>query len=406
MSARTLAIAACVSIWPGLAAAELRFHPYVSAQETYESNVFSASDDLLRELRGDTEKSDRIFRGIAGVDGGYDLGLQRLYLQAEGRRFLFDNFSELDHNETLFAGRFHWTAADLVDGTLEASQERRMASFVNRNSTELTLETERQAAASFNVNIGPHWRVETGGRYYRLASPLPDFPDFTLRETSVNGGLKYKTGGPLSTGVLVQYLDGRFSGIPDVPGYHSVSVDGTVDYDFSELSHLSGQAGYTQLRGSDLQVDGFTGSLLFRRQVTEISELKLQAFRRIEGYLAGANINTDTGWSAGVTWHATVKLRVDADYTYIYSRYEALSPFATISSGRRDLFQIVQGSVAYQFFDWASLRLFGGYRDRDSNVRLERFNDFTAGAELKLEWPQDTDVTRPKEEERVPRRPT
>ena len=89
-----------------------------------------------------------------------------------------------------------------------------------------------------------------------------------------------------------------------------------------------------------------------------------------------------------------------------FCRLKIASPFATISSGRRDIFQIVQGSVAYQVLDWMSLRLFGGYRDRDSNVRLERFNDFTAGAELKLEWPQNDDVSQPKEEERVPRRPT
>ncbi len=287
-----------------------------------------------------------------------------------------------------------------------------MASFVNRRSTELTLEQERIGNAGIGLNVGNNFRVETGARYYELRSPLPDFPNFKLRETAFNGALKFKSEARLALGLFGEYLEGSFSGITDSPDFHSVTGDLTADYDVSELARLSAKLGYTNLQGSDIEVSGFTGSIGLRREISAVTELKLEAYRRIEGYLAGANAIVDTGFSGGVTWHPTVRIRVDADYTYIYSEFEALSPIATISSERRDVFQIISGSVGYQVLPWIGLRVFGGYRDRDSNVRLERFDNVTVGGEIRLQFP-GADVERDEGErnERVrpgstPRRPT
>jgi hypothetical protein len=397
-----------VGLWPGLTAAELLFQPYVAGQAMYQANVFSVGEELLVELReGDTRQSDWIYRSIAGLDASYSAGLQRLSVEGQGRKFNYQRFTELNHDEYLFAGRFGWNAAQKVDGTLKAGQERRMASFINRRSTELTMELERKAEGSVNLNVNPRWRIETGGGFFKLQSPLPEFPDFTLRETSGNAALKYRSPTKFSTGIYGQYVDGRFSGVTGAPTFRSITGDVTADYEVSEFTRLSSAAGYTTLRGGGIEVDGFTASLLYRRHITAVTELKAQAFRRIEGYLAGANAVINTGFATGVTWQPTYKIRIDADYTYIFSRYRQLSPFSNVPSGRRDVFQILSGSVGYQALSWLGLRVFGGYRDRDSNLRIERFEDLMVGGEVRLQLPSAADKAREvQRDEGVPRQPT
>jgi hypothetical protein len=404
---RSAAAAAVLSAVPailgsGTASALFAANPFVAGEVTHQTNVFSVSRELLAELRpGDPRRADTIFRYSAGTDAIYSVGLQKIYGAIEGRRYQYREFNELDHDAYLWSAGGAWNVANVFDGGVEVRQERRMASFINRRSTELTLELERQALAMLNFNLTPHWRIETGARVYDLASPLPDFPDFALREVGGNAGIEYVTDAKLSFGVNGEFTEGEFRGIPNVPGFDRRTGELTLGYALSDLTELSAAVGYTNLKGEQIEVDGVTADLTFERQLTALTELRATAFRRIGGYLAGANAITDTGTTIGIAWQPTFKIRLEGEYTYIHSRYTALSEFSTIPSGRRDNFHLGKLSIGYQMLDWLALRLFGSYRDHRSTFTEpdESFNDATIGGEIRLHWPRrgeaDERTTRP-----------
>lgn len=391
---RKSVVTAAVLLCPGVAAAGFYVDPYVAAQEMYDSNVFSLSRALAERFRGDPRRNDSIFEAMAGVDADYRFGLQRIYAGAEGRRYNYNDFNELDHDEYTVKSGIGWNAQNVVDGVIEAHQERRMASFINRRDTELTLERERAGDASFNVNFGPHWRLETGGHYYELDSPLtsvdptqPDYPDFALRESTATAGLKYTTEARLAVGVAGSYGEGRFSGIPDTPGFRTTTGDLTIGYKTSEVSELAAELGYTHLQGGDLAVNGFSGDISYKRDLTALTSLKLEGFRRMDGYLAGADVVIDTGAGGEIAWQPTLKIRVEGGYTFTHSKFQPLSDFSNEPGGRVDEIHLSHVAIGYQLFDWLGLQVFGGYRDRRSTIADERFNDAYVGGRIRLSYP-------------------
>jgi hypothetical protein len=390
---RSFAAAALV-LCPGIAAADFYVDPYVAAQETYDSNVFSLSRALAEEFRGSPRRADSIFEALAGADASYRFGLQRIYAGVEGHRFDYRQFNELDHDEFLVKAGLNWNAQNLVDGIVEAHQVRRMASFINRRSTELTLERERAGEATLNLNISPQWRLETGGKYYELNSPLTssdptqqDFPDFTLRESTGTAAIKYTTEAKLSVGVAGSYGEGRFSGIPDAPRFNTTTGDLTLGYKVTDIDELATELGYTRLEGGGLTVTGFSGDVTYKRDLSALTSIKLEGFRRMDGYLAGADVVVDTGAGGEIAWQPTLKIRLEGGYTFTHAKFQRLSTFSNEPGGRVDEVHLSQVTLGYQIFDWLGMRIFGGYRDRRSNVVNERFNEAYVGGQLRLHYP-------------------
>ncbi|HZR34913.1 MAG TPA: hypothetical protein VFA75_06020 [Nevskia sp.] len=389
-----MAVTPLLAVWPGLAMAQAEFHPYAASQYEFDSNVFSLPNrDQAILLTGDAARDDTDWRSVAGLDAAYawDRGRDRLGVTAEGRRLLYDRFSQLDHNEYLASGQFDWKAGTAWDGTLGARQERRMASFATRTgTTERDMELDHNANAGVNVNLDPEWRVETAATWHKLDSPLPGFPDFQLRESGGTAALKYLGVSHLTAGVEAGYTDGRFSGVPDAPAYTQLTAGLTMSYALSGITTVDSDVGYTRFkdRGTGGEnVNGLSGSLQLTEHISVKTNVHLRAFRRVNSYVAGANAVIDSGTEAGFDWHPTGKIGVAAGYQWIYSEYRALGPVAAVDSDRRDHYQAVTLELTYAMLDWASWRLYGSYFDRSSTLLIDEYNQALAGVELRLRLP-------------------
>jgi hypothetical protein len=261
-----------------------------------------------------------------------------------------------------------------------------------------------------NFNVGPHWRIETGAVYYELKSPLPDnpldpastaAPDFALRESTGRVGVKYTTEAKFSVGLEGSYGEGRFSGITDAPDYQTTTGDLTLGYKATEIDDFGAHIGYTRLSSDETTVNGFSGDLSYLRHLSALTSIKLEGFRRMAGYLAGADAVVDTGAGGELTWQPTLKIRLAGGYTYTHSKFEALSSVSN-DAGRVDELHLSQLTIGYQMFEWLGLKVFGGYRDRRSNRGEERFNDTYVGAQLRFSWPMGI---RDEEEDATPAGP-
>lgn len=374
----------------GIACAQLKFTPYAASGVKYNSNVFDLSSrQEALNLTGSTARSDKFLENLVGFNADYQLSRQHFHFNAEGRRFNYDRFTALDHNEYLLDGGLDWNLASALNGTLNFKQERRMESFAYLQSTELQLERERTINGTANLLVTPEWRLEAGAKTHKLASPLPGFPQFALSENTGSFGFKYLGYDKLATGLTLEYLSGKYTGVPDATSFHQASLLSETDYAISGLSSLHLNLGYTR-RNSGLNADGnsnaFVGSLGWTRQLTGKTSVNVTIFRRVDSFVSGANAVVNTGGTAGVTWNATDKVKVDAIYAYTNSKFQGQGTPGTLTTGRRDRYQYTRLEVNYQVLRWLAIRPSAEYEDRHSNLALAGYNSALLNLELRASF--------------------
>lgn len=405
------------------AAAELNLSTHLASRYQYESNVYRFSDQVA-EVTGTDQLSDRSLRHTAGIDAGYAWGLQTVQVMAEARQFRFEEFKHLDHNEYTLAAALD-SELSIARVRLNVGDERRIASFEDRRTTQLIMERDRTGRAAVLLPVTPQWNVVAGARGRFLQSPLPDAPalprpppgaparvaspDFTVHEAGFSTGVQYgilneehpEDEGPLLVGVLLDYTTVSFSGVTPQPpppmgvppetfdGYSLLSLGATASYFLDGMSSLDGKLGLTRYTpstsGADSSLEA-VGEIGYIRRFSVVTELRGALFRRMVPFAANGDTTTDTGASLGARWEPRRNLRVLGEYTFASSAFGGLSSFAPENSGRGDVVQTASLSVAYPQLENFFLRLSGTYNDRRSNLSYNNYRDVTAGAEMGIRF--------------------
>lgn len=372
----------------GNAAAELRFIPYGSAELSYDSNVYRVpSTDTAPVIGGRRARSDSIERYRIGADVIYQLSQQKFYGTFEGRYFDYNQINILDHAEYLFSAGYDWVVGSRLSGVLDFRQERRLASFADRDTAQLLIETERSGGGRGGYLLTPDVRLEGGFKIRDLHSPLPGFPDFSLSENAVTAAAKYVGIARLSAGVAFEYLNGDYSGIPNTSSFNQETGDVTADYVVSDLSAFNLQLGYTQRQDPSQggNTSGFTGSLAYARQITGKTSANVRVFRRVSSYISGNSTVLETGASGSVTWEATRKITVVASYEYTDGSFNGV-PTGSPDAGRHDRYQSGTLNVNYSPLRWLLLRPYGQYQTRTSNQNNASYNDAVFGVEVQVRF--------------------
>lgn len=372
----------------GTAQAQFYVEGNAAAQAAYDSNVFAlpSSAQAIAET-GSSRRDDIVSRYAAGVDTDYHWDQQKLYFGAEGRRSIYDYFSQLDHNEYLLNGGLDWSLGSAWDGKYYFRQERSMALFQNLQTTQLTMQRERKVGGSSGVDVTPEWRVEGSLANHILALPLQTASGFSLRENTGSAALKYLGVQRLTAGLYFEYLWGRYLGQAFEDNFYQKTVDLTATYAVSGLSNLGANFGYTQRQGpvNGLQnASGFTGLLSYQRIISAKTSTRLELSRRINSYVAGANAEIDSSATAGVTWLPEPWVNIDLSYDWTESKFEGQGVIGAVGPNRLDHYQYTALRVNYQPLQWLAVQPFFRYQDRHSNIYFDGFNDLLAGVQLVL----------------------
>jgi len=329
--------------------------------------------------------ADTFFETRAGIEGTYLLDQQKFFGTAEFRRFQYDNFTDLNHNEELLDGGLNWKLARVVDGLLEYKHEQRMAQFFDlAGATNLILETENTANASVNVNVTPEWRLESRARDRNLASPRTDVPGLSLHEDSIHEGLRYLGVANLSAGVDAEYLRGRYKNDPIAlnPNYHQVSVFLAANYVVSGLTNFNGNLGYTsRVDPTNAGLSGITGAIGYQHSLSGKTSISVQLNRALSTYVSTGGNEIDTSATAAVNWQATYKIGFRAGYGYTHSKYPQ-TPDGALTIDRSDNFQTASLEMAYQVLHWLSIRPYARYQTRHSNIQINSFDSNIVGIEF------------------------
>ena len=389
--------------------------PYAIVQAEHNSNVFDQSDleqqqiippgggptaldILLNQLfgtalplpqqsaidSGDTQRDDQILRYIAGIEVKLPLASQRLRAVLEARRLDYSHFNRLDHDEHLVSAGLDWRLNRIIDGLLDYRQERRMAAFSERNSTSLAIEDESITSGSANLQVTPDWRLVGGLRSRQLDSPLPAFPEFSLQERTISAAVKYVGMDSLAAGLLAEYLDGEFEGVPTTGSFDQQSLSFTAEYSASDLSRFGAELGYTQRQdaGSDKQAE-VTGAFSYRRELSGKTTADARVFRRVRSFVGAASSVVETGAGVGLAWQPTDRISLLAAYQMSQGSFQDAS---AAGNGRRDDDQLASLKLTYQVLPFLALRPYAEYRARDSSTGFDSFDSTITGIELRLRF--------------------
>ena len=368
---------------PAAALAQDILMPYVGAQYEYNSNVFALPSEEQAQLQnGDDKLDDSMLSGIVGLALDYPIGRQRLRAEAEGRYDQFLHFDQLKHGEYRYGAALDWRATDILDGNVGYGQQRSMPSFVDRTgSTELNLDTERHAFAGANLQIDPTWRLETGVRWRDLDSPLPDAPEFELRENAARAALNYLGAQSLTLGTYFEYIAGEFIGIPNAREFTQETWGFSASYGVPKLYGLGVEVGFTdrQDRESGLEgVSGPTGRVSYRRQISGKTIVGVNAFREIHSDALEGGFVDDYGVEAGIAVQATGKSEAALAWQFRRSKFQnVLDP--ALDQGREDKLHTILARWDWEATRSILVRTHLGWQTRDSNLPLFRFDGFVFG---------------------------
>ena len=376
----------------GRAHAAIDFNPQAAVSASHNTNVFSRStDEPPFAATGNTQLGDTILRYLLASTADISWGLDRLTLTAQGERFDYNRFKELNHFESKFGGTFDWYLGPRLNGTLNYTQQRIMAPLADTLSEQLAIQTDKVTSGDFRYLLTPRWRIDLQPMWHDFESPLPLYPDFGDKETSLVAALKYLGIHRLTSGLRIEYMDGRYHGIINATRYHQATAQLTANYAVSGFSSFDAALGYTnrkndfatnQLVANQLgDTKAFTGSLGLHRAFSVKTSADLRVFREVESYVAGANSQITTGGEGSVQWKPDVKFTVVLRYRIATQSIQgtlAIDNFAN----RTDHVHHGEVDVEYHMLKWLTLRPYYVRDLRGSNFHDANFNSTVVGLDL------------------------
>jgi hypothetical protein len=367
----------------GVAPAQDEILPYSGMQYEYNNNVFALPSPRQAQLQnGERKLDDSVLRGVLGVTLDYEFGRQRLRAEAEGGYAQYLHFEPLSHAEYHYGAEFDWRLSDSFDGSVAYGQQRSMPSFVEQpGRAGLTIDTERHASASANVQIVPNWRLETAVRARDLESPLPDAPEFELREDAARAALNYLGTASLAAGVYLEYIAGEFLNIPDAREFTQQTYGLHLSYGVSKLYGIGVELGYTDRQDDKSGLSGATGPtgrIAYRRAISGKTVAGVGAFREIHSDVLEGGFVDERGIEAALAVQATGKSEAAAGYQWRRSSFQNVAN-PVFGEGREDSMHTLALRWTWEALPSLMVRANAGYQVRDSNQPVFRFHGLVFG---------------------------
>jgi hypothetical protein len=380
------------------ARAAVDVRPLATVDVYHNSNVFARpADQPPFPETGNTGLGDTITQYLVGATAEFSWAREKLLLTAQGARFNYNRFGELNHYESRFGGTLDWRLGTILDGDVGYTQNRLMGPLADTLSDQLEIQTEKQGTATVRILLTPRWRFDVKPAWHDLESPLAAFPQFGFKETRVSGTLNYVGINKLTTGLREDYLEGSFHDIVAATKYHQTTTELVANYAVTNFSSFDAEAGFTRRNNSLVNPQdavalgpaaapegtntAFTGSLGFRRQFSSKTSVSVRVLRAIDSYVAGANPAVSTAGEATMKWEPDFRFSFVARYRLAREAIQgalATSDFTT----RSDTARHAELAVEYHALHWLTFRPYTLYDKRTSNFHNANYTATVVGIEF------------------------
>lgn len=357
-----------------------------TADYEYNTNVFDLPGGQYAP--GASRRSDW-YQAYGGTLQANDLIDQdKLYATLSGKDFRYDYFTDLNHYEYSADVGFNWKQGANLDGNVDVLRTRTMVPFTDIIQTQLAIVTLQKESAQAGWIFIPDWRVQGTVYYDKTNQPQVDAPSLELTEKSGQAALQYLGLAGLNVGLSETHARGDYTGgdIFANPNYTQDTLQVVVTYQPTASSTFVGQGGYTRRTSESVAntTSAPTGLLTYKNQLTAKTAISLTAERDIYSYITNTGSALTTSGTAAITWAATYRTTVTADYNY---RHTELPDQGQIPGTTRvDKYQFWDVKVDYQPLRWLWLEPYVHVQDRSSNFLAAQFNSNAIGLNFNLLW--------------------
>jgi hypothetical protein len=372
---------------------DVKFGAAATAKYEYNSNVFDLPAGLAAAGVAGSRRGDwyQAYGGTIEANDRWDQ--DKLYATLTGKEFRYGYFTALNHAEYSFDGGLIWKAGADLDGKLDVARSHSMVPFTTLLQTQISLMTDQKETAQIGWQFIPDWRVQGTGYYHTVDQPLVGSPDLKLAETSGQLAFQYLGRAGLVAGISGTYANGHYTGsVANAnPDYRQETLEFVANYQATGSSSFAGQAGYTRRTSSALvdNTSGPTGRLTYKNQLTPKTSVNVSVQRDIISYITNSGSESNTSVSTGVTWQATYRLGVNANY--VYTRSLLPNQGNTPGTNRVDHLQFVNLKIDYQPLRWLWIQPYVNVQTRSSNFTGAAFNASVYGVSFDVVWHCPTD---------------
>jgi Putative beta-barrel porin 2 len=377
-----------LAMWNAQVCAAINFGGEATAKYEYNSNIFDLPAGFA--VGGvASSKRDDWYQAYGGTLQASDLWDQnRLYATLTGKQFHYDYFTALNHTEYSFDGGLAWKAGADLDGKFDVTRSHSMVPFTNLLQTQISLSTDQRETAQIGWHFIPDWRVQGVGYYHTDDQPLVGSPDLKLAEKSGQLTLQYLGRAGLVAGISGTYVKGNYTGSNTTanPDYDQKALQLVATYQVTGRSSFEGQVGYSRRTSTSLvdNTSGLTGKLAYRNQLTPKTSVNVSVERNIDSYITNSGSEINTSAATGVTWQATYKLAVTANY--VYTRSVLPNQGNTPDTNRIDHLQFFNLKLDYQPLRWLWIQPYVNVQTRSSNFAGAAFNASVYGVSFDVLW--------------------
>jgi exopolysaccharide biosynthesis operon protein EpsL len=298
-------------------------------------------DNLLRIPDGFPAFDDRRADSWTTLEFGavYDktIARQRVLAVAKLSKVNFDHFRQLDYDGRDLQATWYWQLGNRFSGQLGGSYVQTLAPYTDFPSDERNLRKQRRAFFEGAWRLHPRWEARTALSRDRFDYELTaqSWNDRTEDVVELEG--RYLAPSGSAVGLVLRRIEGDYPNRrPFIPGlptddFRQDELKARIDWKASGSTTVQGLVGYarrTQPSFGAGRTSGANGRITALYE--PVGKLAWRAslwrdFAPLESRVVSYTLNK--GVSAGATWSASAKIRVDADAVYERRDYKARAGF-------------------------------------------------------------------------------
>lgn len=296
----------------------------------HDDNLFRLSED---RPAFDGQRSDSARLATVGLVLDKSYSRQRLQMQARLTRVAFDHFSQLDYDGKDVLANLDWQIGNRLDGTAGASYAQTLAPYTDLYSRERNLRVQRRQFIDGGYRLHPSWRLRGSAARDKYTYELSAQRFNNRTEDAFEAGIDYLPRSGSTVGLVARRVEGKYLNQRVLFGerlddsFEQTELKARINWKVTKISTISALAGYARRRhafsGPD-DASGFNGRVgasLQPRAKLRLNGSLWREFSAIESTLVSFSQNR--GASAGFTWDATSKLKVDGNFSRERRAYEA-----------------------------------------------------------------------------------
>jgi exopolysaccharide biosynthesis operon protein EpsL len=259
-------------------------------------------------------------------------GRQKLYLQGKVSRVSFQHFKQLDYHGKDFLGLLDWRLGQRFEGSLGASYADTLAPYTDIRSRERNLREHRRGHADGAWRVHPRWRLRLEAARDKYSYRIAQLQVNDRREDALEAGIDFTPPSNSTAGLVARRLQGKYPNPRSIAGvlvnddFTQDELKAKIHWQATGISSVTVLAGYARRRHAvraQRDASGLNGratASLNPRRKLRLNGAAWREFSAIESDLVSYSMNR--GASAGASWDAGARVRVEAAFSNERRRYQ------------------------------------------------------------------------------------